>query len=190
MPIHVKDPGFFSTVQDLGRDGYAHLGISPNGAADRLALRIANLLVGNEENAAALEMTFMGATLEFEERAVVALVGGGPECKLEAASMPASTVLELPAGSTLECGAMKSGIRSYLAVQGGFDVPLVMGSASTNLGGQFGGIEGRKLKKGDLLRVRAHNGLQPRRLRPGALDWFVAAAGPIRVYPGLATGLV
>jgi antagonist of KipI len=114
---------------------------------------------------------------------VVALVGGGPECKLEAASMPAGTVLELPAGSTLECGAMKSGIRSYLAVQGGFDVPLVMGSASTNLGGQFGGIEGRKLKKGDLLRVRAHNGLQPRRLRPGALASFVAA-GPIRVTRG------
>jgi antagonist of KipI len=128
-------------------------------------------------------MTFMGATLEFEERAVVALVGAGAECKLEAASMPAGAVVEVPAGSTLECGTMNSGIRSYLAVQGGFDVRLVMGSASTNVGGEFGGIDGRKLKKGDLLRVKAHSGLQSRRLRPGTLDLFVTE-GPIRVTRG------
>ena len=183
MPIHVKDPGFLSTLQDLGRYRYVHLGISPNGAADRLAFRIANLLAGNEENAAALEMTLMGATLEFEEPAIVALVGGGVEGTLGNSSLPAGEVVEVPAGSTLECGMMKSGIRSYLAVQGGFDVRPVMGSASTNLGGQFGGIDGRKLKKGDVLRVRAHDGLRARRLRPGALDRFVAD-GPIRVTEG------
>src|SRR5208283_5683326 len=126
MTMRVAKPGFFTTVQDLGRYGYAHLGISPAGAADSLSLRIANLLVGNEENAPALEMTLLGATLEFEQSAVVAITGAGCECKIGADRAPSRAAFELPAGAVLQCESMTTGARSYLTVQGGFDVPLVM----------------------------------------------------------------
>src|SRR5271166_2975714 len=106
MTIRVAKPGFFTTVQDMGRYGYAHLGISPAGAADRLSLRIANLLVGNEENAPALEMTLLGATLEFEEGAVVAITGANCQCKTGQDRVPAKTAVELPAGTVLQCGSM------------------------------------------------------------------------------------
>jgi antagonist of KipI len=169
MPIKVTNPGLLTTVQDLGRYGYAHLGISPAGAADQLSLRIGNLLLGNEENAPALEMTMLGATLEFEERAVVAVTGADCEAKLGAYAVPCYKALEVAPGGVLKCGAMKKGVRSYLAIQGGFDVPLIMGSASTHLGGRFGGLAGRKLKSGDLLRVQNRRGARVRTLRPGAL---------------------
>src|SRR5271169_1153948 len=138
MTIRVVRPGFFTTVQDLGRYGYAHLGISPAGAADSLSLRIANLLVGNnEENAPALEMTLLGATLEFQQSAVIAITGASGECKIGDGRAPFYAALELPAGSVLQCGSMTRGARCYLAVQGGFDIPLVMGSASTFVAAHF-----------------------------------------------------
>ena len=170
MTIRVVEPGLSTTVQDLGRYGYAHLGISPAGAADALSFRIANLLVGNEENAPALEMTLLGAALEFEENAVVALTGAACECKAGSAKVPANAVFELPAGAVLECGGMTNGARCYLAIQGGFDVPLCMGSASTFVAGHFGGFSGRRLQSGDVLQVRQHGALRVRSLRPGALD--------------------
>src|SRR5271165_2261155 len=170
MTIRLAKPGFFTTVQDLGRYGYAHLGISPGGAADPLSFRIANLLVGNEENAPALEMTLLGATLEFEESAIVAITGSSCECKTGLGQMPANTAFELPAGAVLQCGSMTTGARSYLAVQGGFDLPLVMGSASTFVAGHFGGLQGRRLQSGDVLQVRKHGSCGVRRIRSGALD--------------------
>lgn len=164
MPIYVANPGI-TTVQDLGRYGYGHLGVSPAGAADQLSSRIANLLVGNDENAPALEMTLLGATLQFEEAAIVAIVGA--ECKptLGNQRLACGEALHVPQGAVLQCGGMIDGARAYLAVQGGWSVPLVMGSASTDLGGQFGGVEGRLLKRGDRLSVRPASGLQIRRLR-------------------------
>jgi biotin-dependent carboxylase-like uncharacterized protein len=183
MTIRVAKPGLFTTVQDLGRYGYAHLGISPAGAADPLSFRIANLLVGNDENAPALEMTLLGATLEFEESAIVALTGATCECKLGSASVPASTVFDLPAGAVLQCGSMTDGARCYLAVQGGFDILLVMGSASTFVPGHFGGFKGRRLQTGDVLQVRQHSSFRVRSLRKGALD-SLHAARPLRVTKG------
>ncbi|HVP52657.1 MAG TPA: biotin-dependent carboxyltransferase family protein [Terriglobales bacterium] len=170
MPIRVKNPGMFSTIQDLGRYGYSHLGISIVGAADRLSLRIANLLVGNEENAPALEMTLLGATLEFEERHTVALAGADCDAKVGTSPVRPGEAVEVPAGGVLKCGGMKTGARSYLAVQGGFDVPLVMGSTATDVRGQFGGLQGRRLKAGDLLPVRDGRSGRIRRLKPGVLD--------------------
>jgi len=170
MPLRVKNPGMFSTIQDLGRYGYSHLGISPAGAADRLSLRIANLLVGNEENAPALEMTLLGPTLEFEERRMVALAGADCDTKIGTSPVRLAEAVEVPAGGVLKCGGMRTGARSYLAVQGGFDVPAVMGSAATDVRGQFGGFQGRRLKAGDVLPVRNGRTARTRRLKPGALD--------------------
>ena len=139
MTIRVLKPGLSTTVQDLGRYGYAHLGISPCGAADTVSLRIANLLVGNEEYAAVLEMTLLGATLEFERNTMVAISGSSCDCKVGQYRFPINTRVEVPAGGVLQCGSMADGARAYLAVRGGIDVPLVMGSASTDLRGGFGG---------------------------------------------------
>ena len=168
--IRVVKPGFFTTVQDRGRYGYAHLGVSPSGAADALSLRIANLLVGNDEGAPALEMTLLGATLEFEESAIVAVTGAECECKSGPDGVPLQAAFELQAGAVLQCGNMVGGARCYLAVQGGFDVPLAMGSASTLTAAHFGGFQGRRLQSGDLLPVRRHDKLKVRTLRSGAID--------------------
>jgi antagonist of KipI len=168
MTISVVKPGLFTTVQDLGRYGFAHLGISPAGAADPLSLRIANLLLGNDENAPALEMTLLGATLAFDESATVAITGARCECKLGSSTVPASQAVEIPPGSVLQCGSIMDGARCYLAVQGGFEVSLVMGSASTDVRGSFGGFEGRRLQRGDVLRIGQAPKAQPRRLRAGA----------------------
>jgi antagonist of KipI len=183
MTIRVAKPGFFTTVQDLGRYGYAHLGISPAGAADSLSLRIADLLVGNDENAPALEMTLLGATLEFEQGVVVAITGAGCEWTIGVDRAPVHTAIELPAGAVLQCGSMPTGARSYLAVQGGFDVPLVMGSASTFAPAHFGGFQGRRLQAGDVLQVREHSSPGVRALRPAALD-RLHRPGPLRVTKG------
>lgn len=168
MSILVKDPGFATTVQDRGRYGYSHLGISPAGAADSLSFRIANLLTGNAENAPALEMTLTGATLQFEVRAVIAVAGA--ECTVEIDGRPATTAepLQVAAGSLVKCGRITQGARAYLAVQGGVDVPLVMGSAATFLSARFGGVDGRVLRKGDFLRVREGSGFLPRALKSAA----------------------
>ena len=183
MTIRVTKPGFFTTLQDLGRYGYAHLGISPAGAADPLSFRIANLLVGNDENVPALEMTLLGATLEFEESAIVALTGASRECKAGFAQVPVNAAFDLPAGAVLRIGSMTTGVRCYLSVQGGFDIPLIMGSASTFVAGHFGGFKGRKLQNGDVLHVRQHPSFRVRLLRPGALN-SLRAPRPLRVTKG------
>jgi antagonist of KipI len=135
-------------VQDLGRPGYAHLGISASGAADALSLRAGNLIVGNPEGAAALEVTLAGGTFEFEKRALVALTGADFE-----ASIPLWTRVWLRPGEQVRCGQARSGARCYLCVNGGIEVPRVLGSMSTHLLTGLGGLEGRALKRGDVLAI-------------------------------------
>jgi len=183
MTIRVVRPGFFTTVQDVGRYGYAHLGISPAGAADALSLRIANLLVGNEEHTPALEMTLLGATLEFDGDAIVAITGADCDCKIGQDRVLANAAVEVLAGTVLQCGSLTTGARAYLAVHGGVDVPLVMGSASTSVAAHFGGFQGRRLQKGDVLRVRKHNELSVRALHRGTLDRLYGS-GALRVTKG------
>jgi antagonist of KipI len=171
--IHVLEPGFQTTVQDLGRFGYAHLGVSASGAADALALRAGNLLVGNAENAAALEMTLTGAALAFEAAAVFALTGSD-----FAAGLPLWTAVEVAAGTVVRCGATRSGARCYVAVRGGIQAPKVLGSASTHLVTALGG---RSLQKGDVLRIGADQIRRPRTLPvtpPEADGPLRATAGP------------
>jgi antagonist of KipI len=183
MAIRVQDPGLLTTVQDLGRHGYSHLGISCGGAADSLAMRIANLLVGNAENAATLEMTLAGARLEFDEESVVALTGGECDCRIGGKTMPMWQAVRVPAREILACGGLKMGARLYLATQGRLDVRPIMGSSSTNMAGHFGGLDGRGLRKDDLLGVRRGPNSRVRTLKPGAVDGLYSP-GPIRVTRG------
>jgi biotin-dependent carboxylase-like uncharacterized protein len=152
MPfMKVKSPGFLTTVQDLGRPGYAHVGVSASGAADTLALRVGNLLVGNPESAAALEMTLVGGEFEFEERCVAALTGSDFQPALNGHQVPLWRSLDIPAGGTLKLGATRDGARCYLCVAGGIRVEPVFGSSSTHVLTQLGGWMGRPLKAGDQL---------------------------------------
>lgn len=144
MSLRILRPGQLTTVQDLGRWGKQRYGVVVGGAMDPLALRVANILVGNDEGAAALEMTLLGPTLQFDSPALIALCGGEFRARLGEQPLPLWRPIEVPPGSVLECGAASAGCRGYLAVAGGFDVPLVLGSRSTYLQGKFGGHEGRR----------------------------------------------
>ena len=157
--IRVLAPGFQSTVQDLGRFGYAQFGVSASGAADALALRAGNLLVGNAENAAGIEMTLVGGAFEFEGATVAALTGSDLD-----AGLPLWTPLEIRAGQTVRCGATRSGARGYLCVRGGIGVPKTMGSASVHL---LTGLGGRALRAGDVLPIGADAIRRPRMPQPG-----------------------
>jgi antagonist of KipI len=143
--IRVVAPGLLTTVQDLGRFHHAHFGVSASGAADPLALRAANLLVGNAENAAALEMTLIGGAFELEAAAVIALTGSD-----FGAGLPLWTPVEVAAGQTVRCGPTRSGARCYLAVRGGIATPPVMGSRSAHV---MTGVGGRALRAGERLPI-------------------------------------
>jgi len=153
MPIKVIKPGLATTVQDTGREGFYHLGIPPSGGLDHYALRMANLLVGNSEDAAVLEVTLMGPELEFSEDAQVAVSGARMSPRLDGVPMPLDTAFRVSAGQVLRFDFATAGCRSYLAIAGGIDVPLVLGSRSTYMLGGLGGFEGRRLQAGDVLPV-------------------------------------
>lgn len=136
--IEVISSGLATTLQDLGRDGYAHLGVPSAGAADGLNLRIANRLVGNSDGAAALEMAAAGATLRFTADARVALTGGALELQLDGAPAPMYQTLFVKAGMEIRCGRILQGWRSYLAVAGGIQAEPVLGSRSTDTLARFG----------------------------------------------------
>jgi antagonist of KipI len=182
VSIRVFTSGMLTTIQDLGRYGYAHLGISPSGAADSLALRIANRIVGNPENAPALEMTLVSATLEFDSSATISLAGAA----IQSGSQRLSPYepLEIKPGFTLHGGPLIEGARCYLAIRGGFNIPRVMASASTHLAARFGGFKGRALKPGDELECDT---LPCTSVRPASthIRELFQQARRIRVTPGL-----
>ena len=144
MTILVESAGMLTTVQDLGRPGHGIQGISRAGAADPLALRIGNRILGNPDNAAALEMTLLGGTFTFPAGARIALSGGRP------AALPNYEVIEVEPGKPLRIGPLETGARCYLCVRGGIDAPLVAGSASTHV---LSGLGGQPLRKGDVLAI-------------------------------------
>ena len=151
--IEVIKGGAFTTVQDLGRYGYQRYGVPVSGAMDRFALRVGNLLVGNEEGDAGLEATFMGPTLKFHFDATIAITGGGLTPVLDGQPVPSWKSFSIPEGSTLSFKGPKDGIRAYVCVRGGVDVPVVMGSRSTFTRSQLGGFKGRALATGDMVPV-------------------------------------
>jgi biotin-dependent carboxylase-like uncharacterized protein len=153
MAIKVLKPGLATTVQDLGRPGYYHIGIPLSGGMDRHALAAANLLVGNPEGAAVLEAVFMGPELEFIDDATVAVAGAELPPKLDGAPRETWSSFKVKRGQILSFDFLKQGARAYIAVSGGIDVPLVLGSRSTYALGALGGFKGRKLEAGDALPV-------------------------------------
>jgi biotin-dependent carboxylase-like uncharacterized protein len=147
----VRNPGPMTTVQDLGRRGFLDRGVPLSGALDRLACRAANLLVGNPEEAAVLEITLMGPTLEILSSADVALTGADMGMTINGSPVPRWRSARVSPGDILRIPRAVEGCRAYLAVTGGIDVPPTMGSRSTFVRARIGGFRGRGLAKGDVL---------------------------------------
>jgi antagonist of KipI len=158
MTATVLRAGFVTSVQDLGRTGFREFGVSPSGALDPFALRVANLLVGNDQGAAGLEITFGGLQLQFHDERVVAWSGGEFDARVGSQQLPAGHVAHLQANNELKFGSPKIGCRAWLAISGGVDVPIVLGSRSTDLRANFGGFEGRALRDGDIIRLAPRSG--------------------------------
>lgn len=161
--IEVLVPGTQSTIQDWpGRTGYWAVGVPPSGPMDHLSFRYANKLAGNTQGAPGLEITLTGPTLKFNTAAVIALTGADIPASLDGAPVPMWQPVSINAGATLKIGTVSSaGTRAYLAVRGGFDVPLYLASASTFTLGKFGGHAGRALLPGDVLHVAAPYAAEP-----------------------------
>jgi antagonist of KipI len=189
--LEIIDPGFLTTVQDLGRFGFQKFGVSVGGAMDTFALRAANALVGNDSNEAALEITLSAPRLCAREKCLVAITGAHFALRVNDQPVPMNTALFLRAGATLEFGAREWGARewgarAYLALAGGIDVPLVLNSRATDLRGAFGGLGGRALRAGDVISQRTP-GVQIERAGTSAADWFSAYyenGAPIRAIWG------
>lgn len=169
--ITVLKPGLLTTVQDEGRPGYRAFGMPLAGAMDRRAYRVANLLAGNPPGAAALEMTLTGGAFRFEADAFVALAGAEMSATVDGEPVRAWSAFPVATGSELALGAAVSGCRAYLAVQGGIDVPQVMGSRSTYTRARIGGLHGRPLRAGDVLPLGTSGPVArwERRVLPGDL---------------------
>jgi biotin-dependent carboxylase-like uncharacterized protein len=186
MAIKVNAPGLATTVQDLGRPGYYHLGIPLSGGMDRFALRAANLLVGNDEGAAVLEAVFMGPELEFASDAAVAVTGAELPPKVNGETRETWTSFKVKAGQVLSFDFLRKGARAYIAISGGIDVPLVLGSRSTYALGALGGHEGRKLQAGDQLPLGSKSKPVKEGLSvPAALRRGPTNTAELRVLPGL-----
>ncbi|GGK76160.1 biotin-dependent carboxyltransferase family protein [Rufibacter glacialis] len=183
MGFSVEKAGLLTTVQDLGRYGYQKQGMVVSGAMDAFALRVANLLVGNAQNAAALEITLVGPRLLFQQDTLLAVTGADLSPRLDAKPLPMNQPVFVRAGTRLEFGRAVQGCRAYLALGGGVDVPPVMGSAATYLRAAVGGWHGRALQKDDQVPLK---GLKPEQLkawqeRLPAPEPFLAA--PWGVFP-------
>ncbi|MCY3983233.1 MAG: biotin-dependent carboxyltransferase family protein [Roseovarius sp.] len=153
MALKINKPGLSTSVQDLGRPGYFHLGIPIGGAMDRFAMRVANILVGNPEDAAGLEAVFMGPEIEFAKDCVVAVTGAEMPMTLDGEAKEGWSSFSVKAGQKLGFGFLKSGARIYIAVSGGIATEPDLGSRSTYPIGALGGIEGRTITEGDIIPV-------------------------------------
>ena len=186
MNVQVLKPGLLSTLQDRGRAGHAAIGVGRAGAMDLPAWRLANALVGNRGEEAALECTLLGPTLRFEGAAWIAITGAAIAARVDSHELPSWAACWLPAGSVLTLGRMATGCRSYLAVRGGFDVEPVLGSRSSDL---HAGLGARALRAGDTLPIgRAEHAPVN---RPGPLAWRLdpqpwsdRADAPLMLLPG------
>lgn len=185
MAVKVISPGLATSVQDLGRPGYYHVGIPEGGGMDRFSTRIANLLVGNDPGAAVLEVTFMGPELEFTEPAVVAVTGGELPPKVNGDERPTWESFAIKAGDRLSFGYLKAGARAYIAISGGIDVPVVLGSRSTYMLGALGGFEGRVLKAGDEFSIGQGVGKAGRSLPVELRGASGATPAELRMLPGI-----
>ena len=151
MTIRILNPGLQTTIQDLGRNGYSHYGVSSSGAADDLSFRLGNLIVGNKENLAAIEMTLLGGDYKFDIDANISLTGSKFDAKIEGKSLHFYKNIPIQSGQLLSVGQSLQGSRCYLAVRGGIDINDVLSAKTTHLTSKIGGVDGRSLKKDDVL---------------------------------------
>jgi antagonist of KipI len=149
MGLSVIKSGLLTTVQDLGRTGYQRYGIAVGGAVDGFAARVANMLVGNPDDAALLELALIGPELRFDQETLVAWCGGDFDARLNGQPLPRERPVRVPAGGLVSFGPARQGAMAWLAVAGGLDVPLLLRSRSTYRRAKFGGKEGRGLIPGD-----------------------------------------
>jgi antagonist of KipI len=182
--IEVKAPGLLTTVQDLGRPGFGPIGVSPSGAADLVALRLGNRLVGNPESLAGLEMTLLGGTFVFPKGAVIALTGADFAAELDGIPVPLWISVEVGPRQTLRTGATRSGARCYLCVAGGIAEKPFLGSVSTHLLSGLGGHQGRALRKGDVLKIGNANGPSSKRTIAASALQHLQPRKVLRVTPG------
>ncbi len=195
--MHVDQPGMFSLVQDLGRYGWQRFGVPANGVMDERAHRVANALVGNDDDAATLECTLTGPTLRFTRNTLIALSGADMVITADGKRVPLNRAVMLRRGVVLAFGECRRGTRTYLAVRGGIDTEPVMGSRSTFVRGAYGGVEGRALRRGDrvpvttpqedqlpLDRMLVQSGMPFVEAGPVALPAGAAESAPIRFMRG------
>lgn len=187
--LRIIEPGPLATVQDHGRFGFRDMGVPTSGAMDRQALRIGNLLVGNPGEAACIEITLGGFQAEFECAVHFALTGPEMEASLSGRALAAWGCHFAAEKDTIELASLASGSRACLVIQGGIDVPSVMGSRSTFLMGRFGGFEGRPLRKGDVLHIGTPSG-RPVNEFPEGLIIPYSARPVLRVVPGPQDGCI
>jgi biotin-dependent carboxylase-like uncharacterized protein len=196
MTLEVIEPGLFSTIQDRGRPGWVRLGVPPGGACDPWSLAVANHLAGNDPEAAAIEMTLIGPTFAVRAATTIGLAGAdlGGVVRETGQPLEAGRSHSLDAGSTIDFPGAAAGstgtpgCRAYLAVRGGFEIPLTLGSASTLVSAGFGGVDGRPLREGDVLRARGLvGGPAPAQAWPSLAGDPLADGEPdrpLRVVPG------
>lgn len=157
MTFKILNPGLYTTIQDLGRTGHQSSGFSQAGVMDYKSAMVANQLLGNDVNDAVLELTIQGATLKVLADIIIAIYGAPMKCTINGGEVPIGFALRVYKGDTITFGQTEKGMRTYLAVQGGFDAELVRGSRSTHPRSGVGGYEGRPLKHGDIITAIGHN---------------------------------
>ena len=154
MGIIIDNPGFLTTIQDAGRFGYGQFGVTPSGPMDAESFQVANLLVGNDPGESALEATVLGPAFHTTEDTILAITGADMSPTLNGKPISMNRAICVPAGSHVKLHTATNGSRTYIAFHGGFDVPPVMGSRATSLQCHIGGLNGRKLEKGDTIPLR------------------------------------
>lgn len=183
--LEIEDPGLFASVQDAGRFGAERFGVSPSGAADPVSLEIANRLVGNPADAAAIEVTLTGARLRLAaDSAVIALAGAEAALAIDGERREGWVGHRIRRGSRIEIGPATAGVRSYLAVAGGVLVPPILGSRSTHWRSGLGGLDGRPLRAGDRLPIAAEDPSPAAPLLRYRYDRRPYFGGPIAIVPG------
>ncbi|MBQ4832385.1 biotin-dependent carboxyltransferase family protein [Pseudoalteromonas sp. MMG010] len=179
--IEIIKPGILLTVQDAGRNGYRHLGVSKAGCLDPIAQKVANKLIGNNENAAVLELSYGLAQIKFHAQTVIALTGADLGAKLDSSPIYHGWNYEINKGQTLTFASSKNGLTAYIAIQGGLCVQPVMGSAATDLTANFGGFKGRSLNAGDKLLI--NNTQHSEFIKMGAV--LLNSRNHIRLHPSI-----
>jgi antagonist of KipI len=182
--IKILEPGPLTTVQDAGRVGQLRFAIPPSGPVDRRSFVLANRLVGNDDGAAALECTLMGPRLEAQAACAIAITGATMPVTVNGAEAPAWATIALKGGDVVKLGAARAGVRSYVAFAGGIDVPLVLGSRSTYTRGRLGGMQGRALRRDDVLALGPPRGTVRHGIVDRALIPEFASEPEIRVVLG------